>query len=149
MINNEFTTIKNSMQPNLIKLSVHQINVTDFSIATLSKNSNDSDGENYDIQDSLVHVLPNNDYGEQSENIIIDLLMQLRANQDQQNSFINSRLSVREQLLDRLNAELKNSRNVFNTSQIKNIQNIVNNNTFDNRSFDQVISSISMHQKKN
>lgn len=149
MINNEFTTIKNSMQPNLIKLSVHQINVTDFSIATLSKNSNDSDDENYDIQDSLVHVLPNNDYGEQSENIIIDLLMQLRANQDQQNSFINSRLSVREQLLDRLNAELKNSRNVFNTSQIKNIQNIVNNNTFDNRSFAQVISSISMHQKKN
>lgn len=149
MINNEFTTIKNSMQPNLIKLSVHQINVTDFSIATLSKNSNDSDGENYDIQDSLVHVLPNNDYGEQSENIIIDLLMQLRANQDQQNSFINSRLSVREQLLDRLNSELKNSRNVFNTSQIKNIQNIVNNNTFDNRSFDQVISSISMHKKKN
>ena len=148
MINNEFTTIKNSMQPNLIKLSVHQINVTDFSIATLSKNSNDSDDENYDIQDSLVHVLPNNDYGEQSENIIIDLLMQLRANQDQQNSFINSRLSVREQLLDRLNAELKNSRNVFNTSQIKNIQNIVNNNTFDNRSFAQVISSISM-QKKN
>ena len=149
MINNEFTTIKNSMQPNLIKLSVHQINVTDFSIATLSKNSNDSDGENYDIQDSLVHVLPNNDYGEQSETIIIDLLMQLRANQDQQNSFINSRLSVREQLLDRLNAELKNSRNVFNTSQIKNIQNIVNNNTFDNRSFDQVISSISMQQQKN
>lgn len=78
---------------------------------------------------------------------IIELLLQLRAAQNDQNVFVQNNTVVREQILSQLKNEILRVNNRLTKSQIKNLE-VVSSNSFDAKALNDILKSLIEDSKK-
>ena len=78
---------------------------------------------------------------------IIELLLQLRAAQSEQNVFVQNNTVVKEQILSQLKNEILRVNNRLTKSQIKNLE-VVSSNSFDKEVLDSILKSLLEDAKK-
>lgn len=78
---------------------------------------------------------------------IIELLLQLRAAQSDQNVFVQNNTVVREQILSQLKNEILRVNNRLTKSQIKNLE-VVSSNSFDAKALNDILKSLIEDSKK-
>lgn len=78
---------------------------------------------------------------------IIELLLQLRAAQSDQNIFVQNNTVVKEQILSQLKNEILRVNNRLTKSQIKNLE-VVSSNSFDAKALNDILKSLIEDSKK-
>lgn len=78
---------------------------------------------------------------------IIDLLLQLRAAQSDQNVFVQNNTVIREQILGQLKNEIIRVNNRLTKNQIRNLE-VVSSNSFDKEALNDVLKSLIKDSKK-
>lgn len=102
----------------------------------------------YDVSDNLVYDMSNKSrLEEETIQGIMDLLLQLRAAQSDQNVFVQNNTVVRQQILDQLKREISNVQNNLTKTQVKQLK-IVSNNLFDEDTLNELIRSLLEDTKK-
>ena len=86
-------------------------------------------------------------YGQDVLAKIIELLLQLRAAQSEQNVFVQNNTVVKEQILSQLKNEILRVNNRLTKSQIKNLE-VVFSNSFDKEVLDSILKSLLEDAKK-
>lgn len=149
MINNDFKTINKPLKTIFTNDGIAVSKPEKFYNNVINRTSTVvPSAENYNVNNTLLYAdsEETNDMGLQE--IIIDLLNQLRAYQDKQNSIITTSFLSKEHIIDRLQFELNRAIDVIGKQQVQNVQNIINNNLYDNRKFNEVVNSILSSKKK-
>lgn len=87
--------------------------------------------------------------GQDSEllNNIINLLLQLRAAQSDQNVFVQNNTVVREQILNQLKSEILKVNNRLTKKEIKELE-VISSNSFDQKSLTDILKSLLERSKK-
>lgn len=97
---------------------------------------------------SLIYNISKRDnYAQEALQSIIDLLMQLRAAQDEQNGFFQNNTVVRQQVLQQLKNEILNVKNNLTQGQVQKLQ-LVSNNLFDEKTLNELLKSLLEESKK-
>ncbi len=78
---------------------------------------------------------------------IIDLLLQLRASQNDQNVFVQNNTVVRQQILNQLKNELLNVRNHLSPGQVQKLE-VISSNSFDEKTLNDLLRSLLEDSKK-
>lgn len=79
--------------------------------------------------------------------VIIDLLLQLRATQNDQNIFVQNNTVLREQILNQLKSEVLKVSHKLSRNQIKNLE-VLSNNNFDEKTLTDILNSFLKGSKK-
>ena len=96
----------------------------------------------------LVYSMNGNMLQYDNTDLIINLLLQIRAIQNGQNSFVKSVSTVKDQVIDQLQRELLFAKSYLNDSQINQIKVIVGNNGSNEDDFNRLLSSLYKNLKK-
>ena len=96
----------------------------------------------------LVYSMNGNMLQYDNTDLIINLLLQIRAIQNGQNSFVKSVSTVKDQVIDQLQRELLFAKSYLNDSQINQIKVIVGNNGSNEDDFNKLLSSLYKNLKK-
>lgn len=86
-------------------------------------------------------------YGQEALARIIELLLQLRAAQNDQNVFVQNNTVVKEQILSQLKNEILRVNNRLTKNQVKNLE-VVSSNSFDKEVLDSLLKSLLEDAKK-
>ncbi len=78
---------------------------------------------------------------------IIDLLLQLRASQSDQNIFVQNNTVLKEQILKQLKSEVFRVSHKLNENQIKNLE-VISSNSFDEKTLTDILNSFLKDSKK-
>lgn len=78
---------------------------------------------------------------------IIDLLLQLRASQSEQNIFVQNNTVLKEQILKQLKSEIFRVSHKLNENQIKNLE-VISSNSFDEKTLTDILNSFLRDSKK-
>lgn len=78
---------------------------------------------------------------------IIDLLLQLRASQNDQNVFVQNNTVVRQQILNQLKNELLNVRNHLSPGQVQKLE-VISSSSFDEKTLNDLLRSLLEDSKK-
>ena len=99
-------------------------------------------------ESNLVYSLPkSSEFDYDAIQAIIDLLLQLRAAQSDQNVFVQNNTVVRQQILRQLKNELTRVQSGLTQNQIKKL-NVVSSNTFDEDTLNELLNSLLEDSKK-
>ena len=79
--------------------------------------------------------------------VIVDLLLQLRATQNDQNIFVQNNTVLREQILNQLKSEVLKVSHKLSLNQIKNLE-VLSNNNFDEKTLTDILNSFLRGSKK-
>ena len=79
--------------------------------------------------------------------VIVDLLLQLRATQNDQNIFVQNNTVLREQILNQLKSEVLKVSHKLSLNQIKNLE-VLSNNNFDGKTLTDILNSFLRGSKK-
>lgn len=156
-LNNVFTILSNfHMNLNTQNLSLERpLSIgrsNSFCDSILNKNKPLNQRDNYNNSPSLVYnIFTNEEEQERQErgNTIINLLLQMRASQDEQNQFIQNKNIVKQQIYEQINRELLFGKNKLSPSKVNQIKNIILNTDIDNTKINDIVQSISIELKKN
>ena len=161
MLNHRFTILNSmttSIQTNNF-LPLKPLSVLDsgtFCCTILGKNMSMLHDDPFYDGASLVHKLSGDNADEEaisSGNMIVNLLLQMKASQNDQNIFIKNKYVIQEQIRKQIERELLFGKNSISAPNIKKIKNIALNNNvnkkIDNVSIDNLVKSISLDLKKN
>ena len=96
----------------------------------------------------LVYSMNGNMLQYDNTDLIINLLLQIRAIQNGQNSFVKSVSTVKDQVIDQLQRELLFAKSYLNDSQINQIKVIIGNNASNEDDFNRLLSSLYKNLKK-
>ena len=96
----------------------------------------------------LVYSMNGNILQYDNTDLIINLLLQIRAIQNGQNSFVKSVSTVKDQVIDQLQRELLFAKSYLNDSQINQIKVIIGNNASNEDDFNKLLSSLYKNLKK-
>ena len=96
----------------------------------------------------LVYSMNGNILQYDNTDLIINLLLQIRAIQNGQNSFVKSVSTVKDQVIDQLQRELLFAKSYLNDSQINQIKVIIGNNASNEDDFNRLLSSLYKNLKK-
>lgn len=96
----------------------------------------------------LVYSMNSNILQYDNTDLIINLLLQIRAIQNGQNSFVKSVSTVKDQVIDQLQRELLFAKSYLNDSQINQIKVIIGNNASNEDDFNRLLSSLYKNLKK-
>ncbi len=80
-------------------------------------------------------------------NKIIDILMQLRAANDDQNIFVQNNTVLRENILNQLKNEVLRVSHKLSKEQIKNLE-VISSNSFDEKALTEILNSFLKNSKK-
>lgn len=97
---------------------------------------------------NLVYSVAQDKMQQESIDLIIKLLMQVRTFQNGQNSFVSNASTIKNQITEQLHRELLFAKPYLNFSQINQIKEVIENNTFSKDDFDKLILSLSRNLKK-
>ena len=106
-----------------------------------------ADESMYDTQNTLVYAVNNNGLESEALQMIIDLLMQLRAAQDGQNVILNTNAVVKQQIIEQLKREFTNVQGSLTKNQIQQF-NAIYNNKIDEKALSELIASLLSSTKK-
>ena len=96
----------------------------------------------------LVYSMNGNMLQYDNTDLIINLLLQIRAIQNGQNSFVKSVSTVKDQVIDQLQRELLFAKSYLNDSQINQIKVIIGNSISSEDDFNKLLSSLYKNLKK-
>ena len=96
----------------------------------------------------LVYSMNGNMLQYDNTDLIINLLLQIRAIQNGQNSFVRSVSTVKDQVIDQLQRELLFAKSYLNDSQINQIKVIIGNSISSEDDFNKLLSSLYKNLKK-
>ena len=96
----------------------------------------------------LVYSMNGNMLQYDNTDLIINLLLQIRAIQNGQNSFVKSVSTVKDQVIDQLQRELLFAKSYLNDSQINQIKVVIGNNASNEDDFNRLLSSLYKNLKK-
>ena len=96
----------------------------------------------------LVYSMNGNMLQYDNTDLIINLLLQIRAIQNGQNSFVKSVSTVKDQVIDQLQRELLFAKSYLNDSQINQIKVIIGNDASNEDDFNRLLSSLYKKLKK-
>ncbi len=95
----------------------------------------------------IYNIYKKDNYIQEVLQSIIDLLMQLRATQDEQNGFFQNNTVVRQNILQQLKNEILNVRNNLTQGQVQKLE-LVSNNLFDEKTLNELLKSLLEESKK-
>ena len=96
----------------------------------------------------LVYSMNGNMLQYDNTDLIINLLLQIRAIQNGQNSFVRSVSTVKDQVIDQLQRELLFAKSYLNDSQINQIKVIIGNSISSEDDFNELLASLYKNLKK-
>ncbi|BED93042.1 MAG: hypothetical protein RsTaC01_0985 [Candidatus Paraimprobicoccus trichonymphae] len=142
-----FRVTKNLFINNSISLNLGKNNNFCKSILRKTNISNTIFDENILPKPDFVYNLNRFNFDYAKLDSIMDLLLQLKANQDDQNSIFQNNTVVKQQILDQLKNEVVRVQNGLTKTQTEKLK-VVSNNNFDVKTLDQLLKSLSEDSKK-
>ena len=157
MLNNNFTILNNFIKLNLLNTSVSMLegsmsnfNNMDFCNKILNKTKGQSNDYGFYNSATLIYISPKEEDEQESDNgsnVIVNLLMQMKATQNDKNNIINNKVVLKNQIMGQLERELMFGNHNLSKDQIKKIKSVVSNN-YNDKNFSKVINSVSKTFKK-
>lgn len=106
----------------------------------------DGDG-GYETNRELVYSVASSGIDPQVLQAIIDLLLQLRASQSDQNVFVQNNTVVRQQILNQLQNEVLKAQGALSREQVQKFE-VISSNTFDENTLNDLLNSLLGKAKK-
>lgn len=150
MINQGFKTITSTMNVGLADYFMPIAGINSFCSRILNRGNSGFNNDGYFDRVSLIYNLPQNEDEEQSTNsdVVVNLLLQLRAFNDEQNSLFNNKNVIQQQIWNQIERKLVFINDNKAKVQIKKLKENFSKKLSNNKDFNNAIESIANNLKK-